>query len=113
MKQQGFDIFQKIFLLSLASLTYFPSIGITGLGINFIFLLLRFKRFALNSSTRNGLLLTSGLMIFSACFAENRGEAFLQLANFLPFFVWFGLLPWLLRRIDCLEKVAIALLPLI
>lgn len=35
--------------------------------------------------------LTLGL-ILSSCFAWNRGEAFLQLVNFLPFFLFFGVL---------------------
>lgn len=35
--------------------------------------------------------LTLGL-ILSACFAWDRGEAFLQLVNFLPFFLFFGVL---------------------
>jgi O-antigen ligase len=35
--------------------------------------------------------LTLGLLL-SASFAQNRGEAFLQLTNFLPFFLFFGVL---------------------
>ncbi|MEL7520395.1 MAG: hypothetical protein AAGJ80_02035, partial [Cyanobacteria bacterium J06553_1] len=31
-------------------------------------------------------------LIISGCFAWDRGEAFLQLANFLPFFLFFGVL---------------------
>ncbi|MGI8936000.1 MAG: O-antigen ligase family protein [Phormidesmis sp.] len=34
----------------------------------------------------------SGGLLLSASFAMNRGEAFLQLTNFLPFFLFFGIL---------------------
>lgn len=53
--------------------------------------------------------LTLGL-ILSACFAWNRGEAFLQLVNFLPFFLFYGVLATVpeltVDPVGLLEKLA-------
>lgn len=74
-----------------------------------IFLLAKFRKFALDPIARGGLLVLSGLLIVNVMLAIDRAEAFLQLANFFPFFVWFGVLPFLLRGVTQLEQVATAL----
>lgn len=100
---------EQLFRVSLASLPYLVYVSCFGLFVVLIHLLRRFKRLALDSFTGLSLLVVSGLMVLSAVFAYDRGEAFLQLSNFLPFFLWFGTLPFLLRTIHHMEQVAIAL----
>jgi hypothetical protein len=68
-----------------------------------------FKRTALDFITRYGLLLVTGLMVLSSLFAYDRGEALLQLANFLPFFLLFALIPFLFTRMEHLEQLALNL----
>ncbi len=100
---------RKLFQLSLVVLPYGSYVGMLGLFVVLVSLLVRFRQPALDLLTRNGLLLVSGLMILSACFAEHRGEAFLQLANFLPYFLFFSMLPYVMDSLARLERVAIAL----
>jgi hypothetical protein len=80
-----------------------------GLGVIVIGLLAKFRKLALDPIARCGFVLLSGLLALNVMVAVDRGEAFLQLANFLPFFVWFGVLPFLLRGMEQLQQVATAL----
>ena len=57
----------------------------------------RFKRSCLDPLTRGSLALVTVGMLASTYTAMDRGEAALQLANFLPFFWLFATLPILLR----------------
>lgn len=101
---------------SLIVLPYLSYVGLVGLIALIFSLLAKHRRSALDSFTRNGLLLLTGLLILSSGLAANRGEAFLQLANFLPFFLLFGVLPFLLDRTERLAQLAtdivIAALPI-
>jgi O-antigen ligase len=94
--------------LSLAALPYLLYASLVGLSLIILFLL-PLKKITLDPLTRNSLLVMSGLMMLSSWFALNRGEAFLQLTNFFPFFLLFGVLPFLLRRAEQLEQIAIDL----
>ena len=100
---------RQLFPASLMVLPYGSYVGMLGLFVVLVSLLVKLRRPALNLLTRNGLLLISALMILSACFADNRGEAFLQLANFLPYFLFFAMLPYVMDSLARLEQVAIAL----
>lgn len=102
-------ISRRLFQLSLVVLPYGSYVGMLGLFVVLVSLLVRLRQPALDLLTRNGLLVVSGLMILSACFAEYRGEAFLQLANFLPYFLFFSMLPYVMDSLARLERVAIAL----
>lgn len=95
---------------SLCILPYVPYLGLAGL-IGLIFsLFIQFKRSALTPFTRNGLLLITGLLLLSCVLANNRAEAFLQLGNFLPFFLLFAVMPFVLNSTERLEKLAWSLL---
>ncbi|MBE9177872.1 O-antigen ligase family protein [Oculatella sp. LEGE 06141] len=99
----------RLFRFSLASLPFLYYASLVGLAIVIAVLFRRFKHTALDPITRNGLLAISVLLVLSASVAFNRGEAFLQLTNFLPFFVLFGVLPFVFNSVNRLERVAIDL----
>ena len=67
------------------------------------------KRSELDPVTRNGLLLLTGLLLMSCIWAEDKGEAFLQLTNFLPFFLFFAVVPAILSPVERLVQVALDL----
>jgi O-antigen ligase len=91
---------------SLVVLPYASYAGLAGL-VGLIFsLLIKFKRTALDPVTRNGLLLLTGLLLLSCGLADNRAEAFLQLANFLPFFLLFAVVPFVLSSTERLAQLA-------
>lgn len=92
---------------SLLLLPYLSYVGLVGLVVVLFSLLVKFKRTALDPFTGYGLLWVAGLMLLSSVFAVNRSEAFLQLANYLPFFLLFSVLPFLLTSIDRLEQLAV------
>lgn len=95
-----------LFRFSFVSLPYFYFavfpffFGVIGL------LLAKFRRFALDRPTGNLIIGITGLLLLSSLFADNRGEAFLQLANFLPYLLLFAVLPYLLRGTEPLVQLA-------
>ncbi|HEY9640516.1 MAG TPA: O-antigen ligase family protein [Coleofasciculaceae cyanobacterium] len=101
-----FGFYQRLFGVSIVCLPYVSYIGFVGIGIVLIYLLKTLKRSLLDPVTGNGLLLVSGLIVLSCLFAWERGEAFLQLTNYLPFFLFFALMPALLKRTAQLEQLA-------
>lgn len=66
----------------------------------------KFRRFALDQFSRSILLWIVGLMLVSCAFAADRGEALLQLANFLPYMLLFAVLPYLLQGAAPLAQLA-------
>jgi len=98
--------YDRLFQAGVISLPYLSYFSWVGLGIPLIYLLKTFKRSPLDKFTRNGLFLISGLMVLSGLFAFDRGEAFLQLTNYLPLFLLFAYLPYLLRGSERLEQLA-------
>jgi O-antigen ligase len=98
----------RLFRVSFASLPYLSYASLVGLVAVIFILLGKFRSVAIDPLIRNGLLVLSGLMLLSCCLAFNRGEAFLQLANFFPFFLLFAVFPFLLNRVEQLERLAIA-----
>lgn len=91
---------------SLVILPYASYLGLAGLIVLIFSLLIQFKRSALDPFTRNGLLLIAGLLLLSCVTAVDRAEAFLQLANFLPFFLLFSVLPFVLNSTERLAQLA-------
>lgn len=87
-------------------LPYLSYLGLAGLVVLIFSLLIKFKRTALDPVTRNGLLLLTGLLLLSCAFADDRAEAFLQLANFLPFFLLFAVVPFVLNSTERLAQLA-------
>ncbi|MGF1495478.1 MAG: O-antigen ligase family protein [Elainellaceae cyanobacterium] len=107
---------RRLFRWSLVTLPYFFYASLLGLLVVLGRSLRQLKPPYLDPLTTGSLLATSGLLILSATRAMNRGEALLQLANFLPFFALFLVLPSLLYGIERLERFAsdwvIATLPI-
>jgi hypothetical protein len=104
------QFYYRLLRFSVASLPYLYYISLLGVAGVMAFLLRTFRQTALDAFTRYSLLAISLLMIVSAVGAFDRGEAFLQLANFLPFFLLFAILPFLLNSFSRLERVAFDLL---
>ncbi len=103
---RGYD---RLFAFGLITLPYLTYLGLVGIGVTLICLLITLRRSPLDKLTRNGLLLITGLMVLSGFFAFDRGEAFLQLTNYLPFFLLFAYLPYLLRGAERLEELAFSM----
>jgi O-antigen ligase len=99
----------RLFQASIISLPYLYYPSIVGLGLTPLLVLARFRQVALDRLTRNTLLVITGLLLLSSLFAFDRGEAFLQLTNFLPFFLLFAVLPLLLKGTERLERLAMDL----
>ncbi|MBW4517306.1 MAG: O-antigen ligase family protein [Timaviella obliquedivisa GSE-PSE-MK23-08B] len=105
---QKFKIWQ-IFRLSFVTLPYLFYVSFVGIFVVMLLHRLRFGRVALDPLTRNSLAIIGGLLILSCGFAENRSEALLQLANFLPFFLFFSVLPYVLTGTERLGQLALDL----
>jgi hypothetical protein len=108
-ESQAFRFYQKVARFSFIGLPYLNYLSFLGLFFVLVFLIRKFYRTVLKSSVCISLLAVSGLMILSSAFAFSKGEAFLQLTNFLPFFVFFGFLPFLFKGSEKLEQLAIDL----
>lgn len=96
----------RIFRFSFVSLPYFYFAVLPGLVAVIGLLWAKFRRSGLDRGTNTLLLLITGLLWLSCLFAANRGEAFLQLANFLPYLLLFSVLPYLLQGIEPLAQLA-------
>jgi O-antigen ligase len=96
----------KLFRFSFVSLPYFYFAVFPGLIAVIGLLYAKFRQSALDRATRNLILLITGLLLLSCLFAENRSEAFLQLANFLPYLLLFSVLPYLLKGTEPLARLA-------
>lgn len=97
----------QLFRLSFLTLPYLFYVSFVGLFAVMLIDRFRHGRIALDPLTRNSLVLIGGLLILSCGFAENRSEALLQLANFLPFFLFFSVLPYVLKGTERLGRLAI------
>jgi O-antigen ligase len=107
--QKDARFYSGVFQVSLVTLPYLYYISLCGLFTVLVFLIQRFKRTALDSLTQTSLLVISGLMMMSSIAAFNKGESFLQLTNFLPFFLFFAFIPFLFRKTEVLERTALGL----
>ncbi len=97
----------RLFQFSFISLPYLYFAVFPGL-IGVIGLLWANRRSALDRSTRHLLLGITGLLLLSCLFAADQGEAFLQLANFLPYILLFSVLPHLLKGTEPLQQLALS-----
>ncbi|MEB3213690.1 MAG: O-antigen ligase family protein, partial [Leptolyngbyaceae bacterium] len=98
-----------LFITSLATLPYLVYGSMLGIFIVLVRLIWRHRSPCLDPLTRNCLGLIALLLLMSALDAYRPGEAFLQLANFWPYMLLFAYLPGLLRQLETLENLAIAL----
>ncbi|NJN57720.1 MAG: O-antigen ligase family protein [Leptolyngbyaceae cyanobacterium SL_5_9] len=105
-ESRTFRFYQKVSRFSLISLPYLNYLSFLGLFVVLVFLIRQFYKTVLQSQVCLGLLVVSGLMILSSSFAFSKEEAFLQLTNFLPFFVFFAFLRFLLKGSEKLEQLA-------
>lgn len=108
-ESQAFRFYQKVARFSFIGLPYLSYLSFLGLFFVLVFLIRNFYKTVLRSPICISLLAVSGLMILSSAFAFSREEAFLQLTNFLPFFVFFAFLPFLFKGSGKLEQLAIDL----
>ena len=99
----------RLFRVSLLSLPYLSFVAWPGLVLTLGLLWAKFRRSALDSTTRSLVLLITGSLWLSCLFAANRGEAFLQLFNFYPCLLLFTVLPYLLKGIEPLAQLATSL----
>ncbi len=99
-----------LFRLSLIALPYLLYPGLLGVLISLVGITLNVRQRHLDAIARLSLIGISLLMLLSCLVAWNSGEAFLQLANFLPFFWLFAVLPVLLNSAARLEQLATDLL---
>ena len=95
-----------LFRISFVSLPYLSFVAWPGLVTTLGLLWLKFRRSALDLTTRNLVLLIAALLWLSSLFAANRGEAFLQLFNFYPYLLLFAVLPHLLKGAEPLAQLA-------
>lgn len=100
------QFWHRLFRISLFTLPYIYYVSFVGILGCMVYLLKTCRKTALNPYARTCLLIMSGLMICSSFTAFNKGESFLQLANFLPYFLLFSVLPYLMQGVDKLEKIA-------
>ncbi|MBW4467334.1 MAG: O-antigen ligase family protein [Pegethrix bostrychoides GSE-TBD4-15B] len=96
----------RLFRFSFVSFPYLIFAVFPGLAAVIGLLWAKFRRSALDATTRNLVLLITGLLWLSCLFAANRGEAFLQLFNFYPYLLLFTVLPYLLNGTAPLARVA-------
>lgn len=92
-------LFDRIFRGSLAGFLYLYVISMAGIAASMGYALTHGKS-AIDRPTRNSLLILSGLLMLSSLLAYDRGEAFLQLIHFLPFFLLFAVLPHFLKNAE-------------
>lgn len=115
-KSEGFAAFsvpETVFLACLLILPYASYAALVGMGGITVWVLLRYGQALWQLLHRQGWIVLGLGMIVTAVTAQNRIEAGLQLANFLPFYLYFGILAvWvrhLARPIDTFETWALGL----
>ncbi|NET33988.1 MAG: O-antigen ligase family protein [Cyanothece sp. SIO1E1] len=99
----------KLLEFSLVSLPFVSYAGLAGLVILIVLTLKQQGALVFKILRRRGLLIISVLLLINSLFAFYKGEAFLQLTNFLPFFLLFAVLTILLKSAEQLEQLMLAL----
>lgn len=102
----GFPSLRKILRVSLVLLPYASYLGFLGILVVTFTAWFQAKRTALDPLIGRTLLLITGLMVLSATVAYSRPEAFLQLGNFLPYFLFFAVTPLVFHRLEHWRQVA-------
>ena len=101
---------QRLWIASLVALPYVSYAGLLVMLGLFVSALARRGDRIMSLCAQRGFGWLAAGMLISACFAIDKGEGFLVLANFLPFFVMFGVMatvPVLVARpFETLEQVA-------
>lgn len=99
----------SLFILSLASLPYLFYVSMAGILVVLGRLIRTYQAPCLDQLTKSVVGAIALLLLWSSMNAYEPGEAYLHLANFLPYLLLFAYLPGLLRRLETLENLAIAL----
>jgi len=102
----SFSSLRRLLRLSLVLLPYASYLAFLGILIVTFTAWFQARRTALDPIIRNLLLLITGLMILSSGLAYSRPEAFLQLGNFLPFFLFFALVPLVFQKVEHWRQTA-------
>ncbi|MEM9450649.1 MAG: O-antigen ligase family protein [Cyanobacteria bacterium P01_E01_bin.6] len=100
---------QSLFITAIATLPYLFYGSMVGILVVLMRLIWEHRSPCLDRLTRPCVGAIALLLLLSAIDAYNPGEALLQLANFLPYMLLFAYLPSLLRSLETLENLAIAL----
>lgn len=104
---------EHILLVCLLVLPYASYVALIAMAGLTVWAVIRYGQAIGQQLARGGWLLLGGGMAITAVTAQNSAEAGLQLANFLPFFLFFGVLKvWierLQRPVETLESWALAL----
>jgi len=100
----------KTFRISLILMPFVSYIGLLGL-LAVTIILFKENYNSISRSILGKATLLVSLLIFASCFtAYKKSEAFLQLVNFLPFFLLFLTIPFLLRTSEQLEQLSVDLI---
>ena len=94
------------FCLSVLVFLLFPALGALGLVAVLIVIWGQNYRQLIKDSLNRSLGILTGLLILSSVLAEYPQEAWLGLANFLPYFLLFIALRWLIRQPDQLRQLS-------
>ena len=101
---------RRLWLGSLIALPYISYAALVVMLGLFISALVRRGAQVMGLCSRRGFGWLAAMMLLSACLAMDKGEGFLQLTNFLPFFVMFGVMATVpsvvARPFETLESVA-------
>lgn len=106
MKNESLEWIWRYFCLSVLILPLFPALGGVGLVTIAIALWRSYSRSLLQLPLNQGWLLFSGWLVFSACLAQNRLEAFLGTANFIPFIAFAIAFSFLIKTRSQLRQLA-------
>ena len=92
--------------IGLLLLPLIPALGMFGLLLALIITWKHKYRFIIGSPLNWGWAILAFWLVITACFSFDRTEAFLGLANFLPFFVFFAAFSVLIKTIGQLRQLA-------
>jgi O-antigen ligase len=106
MKNESLEWIWRCFYLSVLILPLFPALGGVGLMLVAIALWRSYPRSLLQLPLNRGFLLFSGWLVLSACLAQNRLEAFLGTANFIPFIALAIAFSFLIKTTSQLRQLA-------
>ena len=103
------SVSQTLFIISLGCLPYFMYLGLVGLVVTIGFELRHHRQQIFSLLHKRGFIFLGAGLIISSSLANDRSEAFLQLAHFLPFFLFFAIAVTLLKSfkqpLEELEKL--------
>ena len=86
--------------------SWFPTVALVSIALALLVLWKKQYRSMARRRINWGLAILSGWLIITCCFAHNRSEAFVGLANLLPYFLFFATFSTLFQSIGQLRQLA-------